>query len=205
MIEWLLDILHAMHNPGSPRVHRADVKLTQYKTINMDDYAPEGLMNIPVRDGERTMLLAAPRQFVDDLRLEGMGKTRSGMIGYDARGFTLMDAKVFPWGAGVSDLPLVPYLTCATDPKVIPTGSRLSIPVLSGLSMPDGTIHPGILTAVDTGAAIKGWHIDWFVGDATSYQKTNAMMTALGHDGDKTIDRSKRVTVTWVEPDATPS
>jgi 3D (Asp-Asp-Asp) domain-containing protein len=73
-----------------------------------------------------------------------------------------------PWGDGVDDYILSPVRTVATDPKVIPHGTILYIPEARGAEvvMPNGRkiIHDGFFFAGDKGGAIKGNHIDVYIG-----------------------------------------
>ncbi len=73
-----------------------------------------------------------------------------------------------PWGDGVDDFILSPTRTVATDPKVIPHGTVLYVPAARGAEviMPNGRkiIHDGYFFAGDKGGAIKGNHIDVYIG-----------------------------------------
>lgn len=73
-----------------------------------------------------------------------------------------------PWGDGVDDFILSPARTVATDPKIIPHGTVLYIPAARGaeIVMPNGRkiIHDGYFFAGDKGGAIKGTHIDVYIG-----------------------------------------
>lgn len=73
-----------------------------------------------------------------------------------------------PYGDGLDDLILAPYRTLATDPLKIPTGTVLYIPEARGakITLPSGRviIHDGYFYAGDIGGAIKGNHVDVFVG-----------------------------------------
>jgi 3D (Asp-Asp-Asp) domain-containing protein len=83
----------------------------------------------------------------------------------DASAFIKITAK---FGLGASGLELVPYRSIAVDPKVIPLGTVLFVPVAKGVSFTDEDgiekTHDGFFYAVDTGGAIKGRLIDFFVG-----------------------------------------
>jgi 3D (Asp-Asp-Asp) domain-containing protein len=80
-----------------------------------------------------------------------------------------------PWGKGVENRALQPYRSLAVDKAVIAYGTALWIPDLDGVTMPGeppwgGFVHDGCVQAVDTGEAIVGLHVDWFVGLRASYQ-----------------------------------
>jgi len=73
------------------------------------------------------------------------------------------------WGSGVYEMQLVPYRSIAVDPKVIPFGSVLYIPVARGLdfTLPNGkpAVHDGYFFAADDGQTVSGNHIDVFTGN----------------------------------------
>ena len=66
---------------------------------------------------------------------------------------------------------LVPFRTVAVDSSVVPLGTVLYIPSARGtrLVLPTGEerIHDGYFFAADRGGAIKGRHIDVFIGPAS--------------------------------------
>lgn len=64
------------------------------------------------------------------------------------------------WGGIDADA----FRTMATDPRIIPSGAWAFIPQLVDIDLPDGSKHDGWVRANDVGAAIKGAHIDLFVG-----------------------------------------
>ena len=71
------------------------------------------------------------------------------------------------YGTGVKMIPLTPFKSVAVDPDFIPYESRIFIPKLKGIKyIFEGKehTHNGIVFAQDTGSAIKGNHIDFFIG-----------------------------------------
>ena len=76
------------------------------------------------------------------------------------------------YGDGVRNYRLVPYRTIAVDrsQNPIPYGSLLFIPKAVGnpIILPNGetVLHDGYFFAADTGGAIKGKHIDVYIGTA---------------------------------------
>ena len=76
-----------------------------------------------------------------------------------------------PFGDGVRDYILVPFRTIAVDPEHIPYGSVLFIPEARGqtIRLEDGRTaeHDGYFFAADTGRAIRGNHIDVYLGMTT--------------------------------------
>lgn len=77
-----------------------------------------------------------------------------------------------PYGDGLGDYILAPYRTIATDGSRIALGTVLYIPQARGakITLPNGRmiIHDGYFFAGDKGGAIKGNHIDVFIGTHTS-------------------------------------
>lgn len=74
----------------------------------------------------------------------------------------------YKYGTGSRSNPLIPYFTLATDPKVIPFGTKVFIPAAVGVKFfLEGSerIHDGYFQAGDTGGAIKGNHVDVFIGN----------------------------------------
>ncbi|HTF80588.1 MAG TPA: 3D domain-containing protein, partial [Cytophagales bacterium] len=72
------------------------------------------------------------------------------------------------YGHGVKGYKLIPFRTIAVDAKVIPYGTVLYIPAARGIAiiLANGTtvVHDGYFFAGDTGAALKGAHVDFFTG-----------------------------------------
>ena len=75
-----------------------------------------------------------------------------------------------PYGEGANGNQLVPYRTIAVDRSLIPIGSVVYIPAARGVTvtLPSGdrAVHDGYFYAGDVGSAIKGNHIDVFLGIA---------------------------------------
>lgn len=73
-----------------------------------------------------------------------------------------------PYGNGVGGHQLVPFRSIAVDPSQIAIGSLLYIPQARGtaITLPSGQqlVHDGYFYAVDVGNAIRGNHIDTFIG-----------------------------------------
>jgi len=72
------------------------------------------------------------------------------------------------YGDGVRQYKLVPFRTIAVDPTLIPYGSVVYIAKARGnkVTLPSGkrVSHDGYFFAGDTGGAIKGTHIDTYIG-----------------------------------------
>ncbi len=73
-----------------------------------------------------------------------------------------------PLGYGAGKTQLVEFRSIAVDPDQIPLGSIVYIPAARGqvltLSSGDRVVHDGFFYAADVGSAIRGNHIDVFLG-----------------------------------------
>lgn len=76
------------------------------------------------------------------------------------------------YGDGLDDYILSPYRTLATDTTYIKPGTALYIPKARGakITLPNGRviIHDGYFFAGDKGGAIKGAHVDVYIGVSKS-------------------------------------
>lgn len=92
-----------------------------------------------------------------------------------------------PYGDGINDFILVPYRTIATDNAQIAPGTVLYIPEARGaiIKLSSGRIitHDGYFFAADKGGAIKGNHIDVFIGTS----KTNDFFPWIKSNAEKTF------------------
>lgn len=68
------------------------------------------------------------------------------------------------YGSGNRSNALEPYKSIACDQSIYKFGQRFYIPAAKGAVMPDGSLHDGIFRCDDIGGAIKGNHIDTFIG-----------------------------------------
>ena len=77
-----------------------------------------------------------------------------------------------PYGEGTKGFILVPYRTIAVDNTFIPVGSVIFVPEARGktVTLPSdkSVTHDGYFFAADVGGAIKGNHIDVFLGVSTA-------------------------------------
>lgn len=113
-------------------------------------------------------------EFATQLAIQGTGKLHDGRV-LNIWGRCKCDHspcfKVTSnrWGTAGSGKPLQPFRTVAVDPRVIPLGSLLYVPLLEGRTMPGrppwgGFVHDGCVVADDTGGHIDGNRLDLFVG-----------------------------------------
>jgi hypothetical protein len=161
---------------GEPGGSLGIFDLTYYWVAYEGDYP--GAPDTEVGDCQGTVLATVPLAFANALKLEGTGKLLDDRIlniggcgcggGYDC--FAELDPEQFPWGQGSQGNALVPFVTLATDPAVLPFGTWVHAPILDGLVQPDGQTHNGCLRAGDVGGGIDGMHIDWFMGLKDNYE-----------------------------------
>lgn len=128
-------------------------EITHYTFAREDDpiYAKEPKISIPgLPAGEKYK-----RNFVTSntgVRMQGTGLAENGKYIMWAGGGK------YKYGMGGAKGKPDPWKTIAVDPKVIPLLSKVNIDIYK---------NKGTFTANDTGGAIKGKHIDVFVGPVT--------------------------------------
>ncbi|HVV86518.1 MAG TPA: 3D domain-containing protein [Kofleriaceae bacterium] len=146
------------------------------------DYTPRDAVEVYTRRG--FFLGAFSKQFIWHLRMEGSGILDDGrVVNYhgacnygSGTCFEQLDASQFPFGRGARRRTLMPFHSCAVDPRVVPLGETLYVPELDGANLPDGTVHDGCLRADDTGGGIKEQKLDFFV---VSYANFRFMLQEL--------------------------
>lgn len=160
----LLLAVEAIAAPHPVKVGKAS--LTFYWIINEGDAQYRGPLDATLCDPRGHVIARTSRKFRKALVREGTGWLRDGravMYEREVHGehrFCVIRAKC---GYGVTGAALVPYRTAAVDPHFVKLGTRIYIPQLKGVRLPDGTIHDGVFIAADRGH-FHGCHIDLFVG-----------------------------------------
>jgi 3D (Asp-Asp-Asp) domain-containing protein len=154
-------------------------QLTYYWVAYEADYA--GAADTDLFDPDCGVLATVSADFADAIALEGTGRLIDGRLLNVAGACGCASSPCFaeadadhPWGYGVEDRALVPFRTVAVDADVIDYGTGLYIPALDDLTMPGDApwgdfVHDGCVVAGDTGGAIVGMHIDFFVGIRDAY------------------------------------
>lgn len=141
-------------------------KITYYYIVSENDF-PGTPKDVPIRNRTGKVLARVNKKFNDALAIEGTGQLTDGRtISYVAYvdGESRYAVSKMPWGYGLGTCDLKPFKTIAVDPRVIEPGSVVQIDETVGMRMDDGTIHDGLWIAEDVGSAIKGKHLDLFVG-----------------------------------------
>jgi 3D (Asp-Asp-Asp) domain-containing protein len=150
----------------APASYLGDFQVTYYWVAveAADDGAPADEVLLDAAGGEIARVSAAFRRALDR---EGTGRLRDGRVlnvGRRVDGawrYLVLAPGSFGLGAGGIDL--TPFRSVASDPAEVPTGSRLFLPALEGLALPDGSRHDGIVEVCDVGASVRGPHLDLFI------------------------------------------
>lgn len=98
----------------------------------------------------------------------GTGSKSQTSCGYRGAEKTRWKKSPYKFGIGNRNNPLEPYVSLATDQSIIPFGSRVFIPEAVGIEfIVDGVKkkHDGFFRVDDVGGAIKGNHVDVFIGN----------------------------------------
>ncbi len=161
-------------------------QLTYYWVTTEEEYT--GTKDTKLYDKSCKLLATVTAKFAASLKLEGTGRLTDGTIlNYSGSCscptspcYLVADAQ-HPWGYGVQNKALVPFRSFAVDKAVIPYGSKVYVPELDGVMVPGDTpwgsfLHDGCFSADDTGGAIIGKHIDWFVALKKHYVDLNSKL-----------------------------
>jgi 3D (Asp-Asp-Asp) domain-containing protein len=148
--------------------------------------------------------------FASAAELQGTGRLRDGRI-INIWGACACDRSPCfsftgkKWGNAGTGRGLTPFRTVAADPKVVPLGTLLYLPILEGRRMPGrppwgGFVHDGCVVADDTGGAINDNQLDLFVGRRAYYRALGNRggshswaRAAEVFDGSKICERTDRV------------
>lgn len=138
--------------------------------------------------GETVKLMSAscgviaevPRGFHDAVCVQGSGSLkRGGTVSFAKRScacaetcprtgqkicYDALDAAKFPYGRGAAGTPIMPLVTVAADPTVLPLGTPIYIPELDGVPVPNGEPLDGCFLVEDRGSKVQGDHVDIFTG-----------------------------------------
>lgn len=175
---------------GYPLVATLDWALRYYWLARQEDfddpdeieYRPSNEVEVYTRRGY--FLGAFSAKFIWHLRMEGSGLLADGrIINYHGACnygtgtcFEQLDPNKFPFGRGARRRTLMPFHSCAVDPRIVPLGDTVYVPELDGANLPDGHVHDGCLRADDTGGGIKQHKLDFYV---VSYGNFRFMLSEL--------------------------
>jgi len=134
-------------------------KVTFYWVVEEKDY-PKGRA-VALYDKKGKLVGRFPRSFVRDFKREAAAQLRDGRrISYMKNANRVMVDSQF---CGYGGHKLSELKSIAVDPRVIPIGSMVYIPQAEKVTLRGHTLN-GIFHAHDIGSAVKGKHIDIFVG-----------------------------------------
>lgn len=165
---------------GDPGPSLGSFELTYYWVASEADYG--GAADTDLYDPDCAVLATVSADFADAIDIEGTGRLLDGRLLNVAGGCGCARSPCWleadadhPWGIGVQDRALVPFRSVAVDRDVIEYGTGLYLPAIDGVAMPGDApwgdfAHDGCVIAADTGGAIVGMHVDFFVGLEDAYR-----------------------------------
>jgi 3D (Asp-Asp-Asp) domain-containing protein len=133
---------------------------------------------VPLYDKQGRLVGRFSNRFVADFKREAAARLRDGRcISYMKRaGRVMVDTCFMGYGGHT----LTEFKSIAVDPRVIPIGSRVYIPQAEKVVVGGRPLN-GIFYAHDIGSAVKGKHVDVFVGARSNIGAfTSAGMRSLG-------------------------
>lgn len=144
--------------PSSAR-YAGRFKVTFYWVVDEGEYPESSSSPIYLSDGSLLGRFAA--DFVRAFRIEAAAQLRDGRkISYLKKANR---AKVVDRYLGTRGYKLTELKSIAVDPRIVPIGSVVYIPQAENVVI-DGKRHNGLFYAHDIGSAVKGKHIDVFLG-----------------------------------------
>lgn len=129
-------------------------------------------MRIRNADG-KMVSVSVKESFYQAIKIQGSGILNDGrtITIYGKGGWQFTDKR---YGLGTAQKPLIPFRSVAIDHEQFPNlnnGDKIFIPSTRGMKIPGTTlVHDGYWIVSDVGLAIKGKHIDMFVGDMHYYE-----------------------------------
>ena len=134
-------------------------KVTFYWAVEEVDYPDSKSSALYLADG--SLLGRFSSAFIRAFKVEAAAQLRDGrMISYLKMANR---AKLVDRFLGCGGHTLTAMKSIAVDPRLIPLGSVVYIPQAEGVTV-DGQVLNGVFYAHDVGSAIKGKHIDVFIG-----------------------------------------
>jgi len=133
-------------------------KTTFYWVVDERDY-PSG--SNALYDKQGRLVGRFSRRFIRDFKIEAAARLKDGRCMSYLKGanrVVVSDSFMGYGGYKLSELKSV-----AVDPRIIPLGARIYIPQAEKVVV-DGKRLSGIFHAHDIGSAVKGKHVDLFVG-----------------------------------------
>ncbi len=135
-------------------------KLTFYWVVEENDYPQRKVVPLYSVDGKLVGKFCP--SFVKDFKVESAARLRNGLcLSYlkKQNRVQVVDRFLGHGGYKLSELKSI-----AVDPSIIPLGSKVYIPQFEGVTVNNQQLS-GVFYAHDIGSAVKGRHIDLFLGD----------------------------------------
>lgn len=148
---------------------------TQYWVTSESDFKSGGKTTIRTCDGQP--LATVNTAFAQAMRTEGTGLANGGTMfnlgdcdcGNGFSCFEKVDRTTYPFGVTSEGQPLSAFVSVAANDK--PIGTKLYVPAIDGLQLPNGKKHNGCVVVTDRGYGFGGNHIDWFIPTENAYNQ----------------------------------
>lgn len=153
-------------------------RVTFYWLVEEDNY--EGKKTCPLYGSDGRLVGRFTPQFVKDFQTESCAMLSDGrIISYSKRA---NHCQVVDMPIGANGYTLTELRSVAVDPSVIPIGSTIFIRDAADVPIGDSLVHDGVFYAQDVGSAIKGNHIDVYLGPKSNMDLFRS--TAMCRTGD---------------------
>ncbi|MGQ9708144.1 MAG: 3D domain-containing protein [bacterium] len=135
-------------------------RVTYYWVVEEKDYPKSS--SVPLYSIDGKLVGRFHSSFVRDFKTESAARLRDGRcLSYLKKKDRVQVVERFLGHGGNT---LTELKSIAVDPKLIPLGSKVYIPQFEGVAV-NGKQLNGVFYAHDVGSAVKGNHIDIFLGD----------------------------------------
>lgn len=134
-------------------------KVTYYWVVEEKDYPAS--REVPLYDTKGGLIGRFSSRFVRAFKIEAAARLRDGrcLTYLKQAGKAQVSNRFMGYGGHV----LTELKSVAVDPRVVPLGARIYVPQAEEV-MVNGRPHSGVFYAHDIGSAVRGKHIDIFLG-----------------------------------------
>jgi 3D (Asp-Asp-Asp) domain-containing protein len=153
-------------------------RVTFYWLVEEDNY--QGNKTNPLYTSDGKLVGKFTSQFIHDFQIESCALLSDGRVISYLKKANRCQVVDMPIGAG--GYCLKELRSVAVDPSIVPIGSKLYIKDAADIPLGDSLMHDGIFEANDVGSAIKGNHIDVYLGPKSNMDLFRS--TALCRTGD---------------------